>query len=199
MGTRRAFACAFVVASIGLAAEARPDPWRYTDEQGTVHFTDNPTNVPERYRASLEPMTLDAAPELQLQRQARPGGADAGKRGGTPRSGLEARLLEQARAQSGAGFGELEPWMRKWVIAFQVAGLPWVVIGLGCMLQVLRRRRWGWLLSITMLWPIGMPAYLLVGLDEDWRRSTRVMLLVLWSAPLVVMFGGMWMLVRQHG
>jgi hypothetical protein len=43
---------------VSLAGGASAQMYKYTDERGHVHFTDNPSLVPDSYRAQLEELDL---------------------------------------------------------------------------------------------------------------------------------------------
>lgn len=44
-----------IMAILFLASTARPsEVWQWVDEQGVVHFTDNPDSVPKKYREQID-------------------------------------------------------------------------------------------------------------------------------------------------
>ncbi len=43
-----------LLAGLAFAAPLYGEMYRWTDEKGTVHFTDDPSRIPEKFRANTE-------------------------------------------------------------------------------------------------------------------------------------------------
>lgn len=158
---------------ISSAGAAFAEVYKYTDAQGGVHFTDNPSLVPAPYRSQLE--------KLDLRRQ-----PDSGDSGGWFSGETPARLDSNQ-----PGFPEfdklqerMEQWLHTWGVLFLAAGLVWGVITLVTVFHAFAHQRivWGILNFLTY---VSVPIYCLIHLDRYpvWVRS---LLVVGWGAPFVV-------------
>ena len=209
---RAALAAATGLAALaGFAVPAAADAWRYTDERGGVHFTDQPSNVPERYQASLKRISMQSrpkgdgesgAPEAAREVEAPPVDHRAADPAERPRelSALEERLLAQASGDFDTEQMEeqIQGWVDTWGIAFMLSGIPWAVVIFGCWIHTLQRRRFVWMITNVMFWGVSIPLYILLRLDPL-GVPARVGILVLWCAPLVVGGLGMFSLVEAMG
>ncbi len=174
MGARAAIlagaAClALAVSSAPAAGEA----WRWTDERGVVHFTDNAPSVPKRYRDEAERVELSDRPGVV-------GGVAA----------VNERVQERIVAGAQGRFAEadlqaIEAWMDSWGMGFLAAGIPWMAVTLAAALHALMRRRFLWALSNVVLWVVSVPLYLLLRFEPR-TLGVRLVLLALWTAPFVV-------------
>jgi hypothetical protein len=158
---------------IAPAGPAFAEVYKYTDAQGGVHFTDNPSLVPDHYRSQLE--------KLDLRQQPDSGDSGGWFSGETPAAldRIQPGFPEFEKLQ-----GQMEHWMRTWGALFIVAGLVWGVITLVSVFHAFANQRivWGILNLFTY---VSVPIYFLIHFDRYsmWARS----LLVLgWGAPFVV-------------
>jgi hypothetical protein len=53
-----ALGCVLAACSVLTAVDARAQAYRWTDEHGQVHFTDDPSDIPPRFRKQLEAIPL---------------------------------------------------------------------------------------------------------------------------------------------
>jgi hypothetical protein len=147
--------------------------YKYTDAQGRLHFTDNPSNVPEPYRSELE--------ELELRHE--PTSSDA--KGRLP--GAASRSLD--RFQPGTPEfenlkGRMEGWLNTWGMLFMIAGFAWGVITLFSVVHAFRSELplWGVANLFTF---VSVPIYLVVYYDRV-PMSVRCLLALGWGAPFIV-------------
>ena len=62
------FATLFIIILIGLVSPCYGEMYKWVDEKGTVHFTDDLSKIPEKYRPDAEtrkPPTEISAPEMK--------------------------------------------------------------------------------------------------------------------------------------
>ena len=87
--------CLFVFCGVGSG-----EIYKWTDEKGTVHFTEDPSTIPEKYRGSVKSRTTEEdlmTPEERLQEKRR-NDEDVGRRQATQQTEYE-RSLEGERAR----------------------------------------------------------------------------------------------------
>ena len=59
-----------LVGLIGLSSlAAAQELYRWVDEKGTIHFTDDPTQIPEKYRQQIETRKIQSEPSSQSSAQ----------------------------------------------------------------------------------------------------------------------------------
>ena len=173
------------------AAEKSGDAWRYTDERGVVHFTDNVGTVRGRHRESLERVEIQSpAPPTPKARAAAKSaaGRDAAASSGDAVSPMVARIAESAGGNGGFSpedIEKLEVWMNTWGLAYLASGAPWGIVIFAVGFHALRRRRWLWAAGAVVFWPIGIPLYLLLRYDTL-GMPARAAMLAVWTLPFIV-------------
>ena len=171
------------------AAETPAGAWRYTDERGVVHFTDNLATVPRRHRQVSERLDIQAPAPAPPASAAAPGsGGEATGSNGGPLSPMAARIAATAGADGGFSpedIEKLEVWMNTWGIAYLASGVPWGIVTFAVGFHALLRRRWLWALGAVVLWPIGTPLYLLMRFDTV-GMPARAAMLAAWTLPFIV-------------
>ena len=63
----RLFLVIILCAGLFLAGTLSAELYKYVDEKGQVHFTDNPYSVPEKYRNSLEQVKKEISQESEVK------------------------------------------------------------------------------------------------------------------------------------
>jgi predicted aspartyl protease len=59
---RPALGVVLVISIVGLAEPARAQTYRWTDDQGTIHYSEGIDSVPERFRARASRLLIQSAP-----------------------------------------------------------------------------------------------------------------------------------------
>ncbi len=173
------------------AADTSGDAWRYTDERGVIHFTDNLGTVQSRHRESLERVEIQppAPPTPKARVAAKPAaGRDAAASSDDAMSPVVARIAETAGANGGFSpqdIEKLEVWLNTWGLAYLASGVPWGIVIFAVGFHALRRRRYLWAVGATVFWPIGIPLYLLLRYDTL-GMPARAGMLAVWTLPFIV-------------
>ncbi len=176
------------VGALGATPDASAEAWRYTDERGVVHFTDQPAKVPERYQEQLESFEIEQG--RKSPPQGSPPTAEARGEPPTPEprelSAFEERLLAQAQGHLDvAEMQALAGWLQTWGVAFVLSGIPCGLVVLACFVHTLLRRRFVWTLVNFFFGAFSVPFYILLRLDPL-GVPARIGVLLLWCAPIVV-------------
>lgn len=159
---------------VSLAGGASAQMYKYTDERGHVHFTDNPSLVPDSYRSQLE--------ELDLHHD------NVSSDSGSWLSGAAPKHLDRFRPGQ-PEFEKLrsrmEQGMPKWIILFIAAGLVSFVITLGSVFHALANQRILWGIANFFI-GLTVPVYLLIHV-ERYSMLGRGLLVLGWGSPLVML------------
>jgi hypothetical protein len=159
---------------VSLAGGASAQMYKYTDARGQVHFTDNPSLVPDSYRSQLEELDLhhDNASSDSGSRLsgAMPGSLDRFQPGHPEFEKLRSRM---------------EQGMPKWIILFIAAGLVSFVITLGSVFHAFANHRILWGLANFFI-GVSVPVYLLIHV-ERYPMLGRGLLVLGWGSPLIML------------
>src|SRR5688572_22536178 len=139
--------CALSVAVVagwiaGSAAAQGGQAYKYKDDRGRVHFTDNVYDIPAKYRAQVETRDMPA-------QKPQPGSAEE-KQAPPPEGSIAASF--QDGLQQGMGTGALDAkqqealnaWMGRWAIPFFGALALNVLIALGLIVHAFTQGHVGW-------------------------------------------------------
>ena len=177
MWTTRSLGAALGAAGLLVLAATAPqveaEMYRYADQRGNWHFTDNPLNVPDAYRGRLE--------KVELRERAT---GSAHKASGEGILNKSAMSLAQGQDFQ-PDFEAMEGFMKRWGPAYLIAALPWGLITLGTAYHAFRRQRFWWAIANLLLWMVSVPLYVLLRL-ELLSVPLRLAVLALWLSPFVV-------------
>jgi hypothetical protein len=170
---------ALVVCALA-SREVRAQAYKYKDQNGHVHFTEDYYQIPERFRSQVETraMPTHVDPNAPAAARAEPGTAEASFEQGV-RQGMGGNLtVKQEDA--------LHAWIDRWKWPF-IAGLVanWI-IALSMVIHAFVQGRVGWGLANFFI-GITSPFYLMIHLEQS--ALVRLGLLALYLAPMVI--GGM--------
>jgi len=179
---RRLFALSFLLLSLGwLASSAAAQAYKYKDDRGHVHFTENLYDVPAKFRSEVETrdMPVHVAP---------PGSAEAAS--APPEEGSVAASFQQG-LQEGMGGDTLTPkqqetmngWMKRWTIPALVSLAVNVLVSLGLVIHAFSQGSVGWGLANFFL-GVTTPVYLMMKVEQG--LVTRLGLLTLMFSPVIV-------------
>ncbi len=177
---RVVFALSLGLYLVGLASGALAQAYKYKDDRGNIHFTENLHEIPAKYRSQVETRDMPVhVPE--------PGSAEAAA--APPEEGSVAASFQQAiqeeRGQSltPAQQTELSAWMSRWWIPALITIVLNFAISLGLVIHALRTGHIGWGLANFFL-GFTTPIYLMVHVEQS--VATRLGLLAILLSPLVV-------------
>lgn len=165
----------------GAAFAQGGQAYKYKDDRGRVHFTDNIYDIPAKYRAQVE--TRD----MPVHNPA-PGSAEAAQ--APPPEGSVAASFQEG-LQQGMGTDSLSPkqqealngWMKRWTIPFIVTVVLNVLIALGLVVHAFTQGHVGWGLANFFL-GVTTPVYLMMHLEQS--MMTRLGLLLLYLSPGII-------------
>ncbi|HTO71879.1 MAG TPA: DUF4124 domain-containing protein [Myxococcota bacterium] len=171
------------LAFAGLAArEARAQAYKYKDEQGHVHFTENLYDIPEKYRAKLE--TREMPTRVDPNEAAKQGQNDAIAETSVEDTVRQVRGKDLTIKQQDA----LAKWWKTygwtWVIVGGVAFLAHLVIHFSMVIHAFLNKNLGWGLS-NLLLGVTSPFYLMTHLEQP--IGVRLGLLFIYLAPGVIL------------
>jgi hypothetical protein len=166
---------------LGLVAnKAHAQAYKYKDEAGHVHFTENYYEVPEKYRKKLETREMPVVVDKNAP-NAEPAGANevAFQDGVRTVSGKDLTVQQQ---------DALAKWWKSW-------GTTWMIVGgitlalqlaihLGLIVHALTNNHVGWGLA-NFLIGVTTPIYLMVHVEQS--MVTRLGLLAMYFAPGIVL------------
>jgi len=180
---RRSGKVLWLALSVGIlfaAAEARAQAYKYKDDHGQVHFTENLYDIPEKYRAHLE--TREMPVHLDLNGQA-----------GEPADGtVQASVEDTVRQVRGKDLTiKQQDALAKW---WKTYGMTWLVVGgiallvhlaihLSMVIHAFLNKNMGWGL-MNLLVGVTSPFYLMMHLEQS--LAVRLALLGLYLAPGVI-------------
>ncbi len=164
----------------GLASSALAQAYKYKDDRGNIHFTENLHEIPARYRSQIETREMPAhVPE--------PGSAEAAAAPpdeGSVAASFQQRIQEE-RGQSLTPKQQtaLNAWLKRWTIPAVVSVLVNFAISLGLVIHAFNQGHIGWGLANFFL-GVTTPIYLMVHVEQS--VATRLGLLALMLSPIVV-------------
>jgi Domain of unknown function (DUF4124) len=165
----------------GLASNALAQAYKYKDDRGNIHFTENLHEIPARYRSQVETREMPAhVPE--------PGSAEAAA--APPEEGSVAASFQQAiqeeRGQSLTPDQQksLNEWIERWWIPALITIVLNFAISLGLVIHAFNNSHIGWGLANFFL-GFTTPIYLMVHVEQS--VAVRLSLLGLMLSPLVVL------------
>jgi hypothetical protein len=178
--------CALSVAVVagwlaGSASAQGGQAYKYKDDRGRVHFTDNIYDIPAKYRAQVETRDMPA-------QKPQPGSAEE-KQAPPPEGSIAASF--QDGLQQGMGTGSLDPkqqealnaWMSRWAIPFFGTLALNVLIALGLIVHAFTTGHLGWGLANFFIGAT-TPFYLMIHVEQP--MAARLGLLALYLSPFVV-------------
>jgi hypothetical protein len=178
--SRIALVVALAVGLGVLASKAHAQAYKYKDENGHVHFTENYYEVPEKFRKKIETRDM---PTVVDPNSPNAGPADAA---------TEVALQDHVRSVSGKDLtikqqDALSKWWKTWGMTWLIVGGITValqlVIHLGLIVHALTNGHVGWGVANFVL-GVTTPIYLMAHVEQS--MATRLGLLVLYFAPGVV-------------
>jgi len=177
---RVVFALSLGLYLAGLASTALAQAYKYKDDRGNIHFTENLHEIPARYRSQVETREMPAhVPE--------PGSAE--EAAAPPEEGSVAASFQQAiqeeRGQSltPTQQTELKAWISRWMIPALLTIALNFVISLGLVIHAFNTGHIGWGLANFFL-GFTTPIYLMVHVEQS--VPMRLGLLAMMLSPLVV-------------
>jgi ABC-type multidrug transport system fused ATPase/permease subunit len=172
-------AVAFVFLA-GLASSALAQAYKYKDDRGNIHFTENLHEIPARYRSQVETREMPVhTPE--------PGSAEAAA--AAPEEGSVAASFQQAiqeeRGQSLTPTQQtaLNAWMSRWWLPALITVVLNFAVSLGLVIHAFNTGHIGWGLANFFL-GFTTPIYLFVHVEQG--LALRFGLLAIMLSPLVV-------------
>lgn len=179
---RRLFVLSLLVlVSGGLAARADAQAYKYKDDRGRLHFTENLYDIPEKYRSQVEVRDMPVHVPA-------PGSAEEAS--APPTEGSVAASFQQG-LQEGMGGQSLSPkqqeamnaWMKRWTIPAIASVVVNLLISLGLVIHAFSQGSVGWGLANFFL-GVTTPVYLMVKVEQG--MVTRLGLLLLMFSPVIV-------------
>ncbi|HKC51868.1 MAG TPA: DUF4124 domain-containing protein [Myxococcota bacterium] len=179
MNARTARAVLVVALALGfclVANKAHAQAYKYKDEAGHVHFTENYYEVPEKYRKKLETREMPVVVDKNSP-NAHPAGASevAFEDGVRSVSGKDLTIKQQ---ESLAAWWKA--WGTTWIIVGGISLVLQLAIHFGLIVHALTNSHVGWGIA-NFLVGVTTPIYLMVHLEQS--MVTRVGLLLLYFAP----------------
>lgn len=173
---------------IGLvAAEGRAQAYKYKDERGHVHFTENYYEVPEKFRKQIETREMPTVVDPNSPASNAPAeGTTAASFEDGLRHGLGRDLTVKQQ-------DALHAWMKRWMWPWIGALALNVAIALSMVVHAFVEGRIGWGLANFFI-GVSSPFYILMKLEQS--VVVRVSLLVLYLAPFIVLSMAMSELVK---
>jgi len=177
---RFVFALSLILALVCLASSARAQAYKYKDDRGQIHFTENLHEIPAKYRSQVETRDMPVhVPE--------PGSAEeaaAPPEEGSVAASFQQRIQEE-RGQSLTPKQQtaLNAWLKRWMIPAVVTVLLNFAITLGLVIHAFKQGHIGWGLANFFI-GVTTPVYLMVHVEQG--LTTRLALLMLMLSPLIV-------------
>jgi hypothetical protein len=168
--------------SFGFADEAGAQAYKYKDDKGAVHFTENYYEIPEKYRKRVEQRDMPA-------HLAEPGSPEAKAQDATPQEGsVEASFEDGLRSGMGRDLtikqqDQLHAWMAKWKWPFIAAFMVNWIIALCLVIHALTQGHILWGLANFFV-GVTSPFYLVLHLEQSPVAKGGILLLYL--SPIIV-------------
>ena len=173
-------ALSLVLSLVWLASSARAQAYKYKDDRGNIHFTENLHEIPAKYRSQVETRDMPVhVPE--------PGSAE--EAAAAPEAGsVAASFQERIQAERGQSLTPkqqtaLNAWLARWTIPAVITIVLNLAISLGLVIHAFNQGHIGWGLANFFL-GVSTPIYLMVHVEQS--LMTRLGLLALMFSPLVV-------------
>jgi len=177
---RFVFALSLGMVLAGLASSALAQAYKYKDDRGNIHFTENLHEIPAKYRSQIE--TRDMPVHV-----AEPGSAEeaaqAPEEGSVAASFQQAIQEERGQSLSPAQQTALNAWIKRWTIPALITIVLNFAISLGLVIHAFNSGHIGWGLANFFL-GFTTPIYLLVHVEQS--VPARLGLLAIMLSPLVV-------------
>src|SRR5258706_1818500 len=174
--TRAVLVVALVLGFCLVANKAHAQAYKYKDEAGHVHFTDNYYEVPEKYRKKLETREMPVVVDKNSP-SAAPAGASgvAFEDGVRSVSGKDLTIKQQE-----ALAGWWKTWGTTWMIVGGITFALQLAIHFGLIVHALTNSHVGWGIANFLL-GVTTPIYLMVHLEQS--MVTRLGLLLMYFPP----------------
>ncbi|MGH9885899.1 MAG: DUF4124 domain-containing protein [bacterium] len=161
-----------------LASDARAQAYKYKDERGHVHFTENLYEVPARYRSQVE--TRDMPVHVP------PAGSAEAKSAPPAEGSVAASFQQRIQDETGQSFSPkqqeaMNAWMKYWMLPFGAAVLINLVISFGLIIHAFTQGHVGWGIA-NFLIGVTSPVYLMMHVEQP--VTARVGLLALYLSPI---------------
>jgi hypothetical protein len=177
---RVVFALCFGLYLAGLASSALAQAYKYKDDRGNIHFTENLYEIPAKYRSQVETREMPV-------HVAEPGSAEAAAappEEGSVAASFQQRIQEErGQSLSPAQQTALNAWISRWTIPAIITIVLNFAISLGLVIHAFKSGHVGWGLANFFL-GFTTPIYLMVHVEQS--VGARLGLLALMLSPLVV-------------
>jgi len=171
---------ALLLGLAGLASDARAQAYKYKDERGHVHFTENLYDIPARYRSQVETRDMP----VHVPAAGSPEAASAPPAEGSVAASFQQHLQDETGQSFTPKQQEaLNGWMKRWIWPIGVTVVLNMVISLGLVIHAFTQGHVGWGLANFFL-GVTAPVYLMMHVEQS--ALTRVGLLALYLSPIVV-------------
>lgn len=178
---RLVFALSLALSLLWLTSMASAQAYKYRDDRGNIHFTENLHEIPVKYRSQIETRDMPVhVPE--------PGSAEEAS--APPAEGSVAASFQQAiTKESGQSLSPkqqeaLNAWLKRWTIPTVITVVVNIAISLGLVIHAFNQGNIGWGLS-NFFFGVTTPFYLLIHVEQS--LTVRLGLLALMLSPIVVM------------
>jgi hypothetical protein len=179
---RRFFALSLALLSlVGLATSAAAQAYKYKDDRGRVHFTENLYDIPEKYRANVETREMPVHVPVAGSPEAAAAPPAEGSIAASFQQGVQEGLGEQSL--SPAQQTAMNQWMKRWTIPAVASILVNIAISLGLVIHAFSQGAVGWGLANFFL-GVTTPIYLMAKVEQG--LATRLGLLFLMLSPVIV-------------
>ena len=177
---RVVFALSLCLYLAGLASTALAQAYKYKDDRGNIHFTENLHEVPAKFRSQVETRDMPVhVPEPGSAEEA----AAAPEEGSVAASFQQAIQEERGQALTPAQQTALNAWVSRWWIPALLTICLNFAVSLGLVIHAFNTGHVGWGLANFFL-GFTTPIYLMVHVEQS--VATRLGLLALMLSPLVV-------------
>jgi len=191
---RWVFALWSLVFALGwLASAASAQAYKYKDERGHVHFTENLYDVPAKFRSQVETrdMPVHVPPPGSAEEASAP--PAEGSVAASFQQGLQDNMGQSLDSKQQEA---LNAWLKRWTIPALLTVLVNFAISLGLVIHAFKSGHIGWGLANFFL-GVTTPVYLMVHVEQS--VMTRLSLLLLLFSPLIVAGIAVMQLVKALG
>jgi hypothetical protein len=171
---------ALLLGLAGLASDARAQAYKYKDERGHVHFTENLYDIPARYRSQVETREMPV--------HVPPAGSPEAKSAPPAEGSVAASFQHALQDETGQSFSPkqqeaMNAWMGRWILPIVITVVVNMVISLGLVIHAFTQGHVGWGLANFFL-GVTSPVYLMLHVEQP--ATARVGLLALYLSPIIV-------------
>jgi len=176
---------AFVALALGtvflavavVAHQARAQAYKYKDQNGHVHFTEDYYQIPERFRKQVETrdMPVHVDPNAPAEQRPEAGTAEASFEDSV-RQGMGGNLTSKQEEA-------LHDWMKRWMWPAIIGFVINWIIALSMVIHAFVQGRIGWGLANFFI-GLTSPFYLMIHLEQS--AMVRLGLVLLYIAPMVI-------------